>query len=375
MKKGKHSVLVLGGGVAGLSAARILSQTEGLEVTVLEASHVLGGKGASTRNLEHGNRIEEHGLHVWLGFYHNAFRLLKEAWKDDPTPPFPRIWDAFTPMHKVTILDAHQNPRHVHFVPENDLPGDGDDSPPNLRQILRFLRAVLSSLPPGKTRKALLLLATFETAGTLALFESFPVLERLTRLLRKISLQHPAISLLLQDFYFIVAHLKGLYQAGIRNWEDDFTQLDHLEYRTWLRQNGASEESLAGGLIRAVYALAFSAEYPMAAGTGARIALRTILGWKGAFYYKMNAGMGEVVIGPLYRACKNQGVRFGFGAHVSDLKIQGKTIEEVQVDWQSPPSFAHEPQIMLEGKPVWREPRAMAFDWRFPTGITEGTRL
>ena len=61
--------------MAGLAAAWRLSDPEGEqpEVTVYQRGWRLGGKGASSRGPN--GRIEEHGLHVWLGFYDNAFRL------------------------------------------------------------------------------------------------------------------------------------------------------------------------------------------------------------------------------------------------------------------------------------------------------------
>jgi len=44
------------------------------QVTVYQLSWRLGGKGASGRGP--ANRIEEHGFHVWFGFYDSAFRLI-----------------------------------------------------------------------------------------------------------------------------------------------------------------------------------------------------------------------------------------------------------------------------------------------------------
>ena len=72
----RERVAILGGGIAGLAAAWELSGEA--EVTVYERDWRLGGKGASSRG-EHG-RIEEHGLHVWGGFYHNAFRTMREVY-------------------------------------------------------------------------------------------------------------------------------------------------------------------------------------------------------------------------------------------------------------------------------------------------------
>ena len=87
MTRRKRRVAVLGGGMAGLAAAWALSGPDDrgeLDVTVLEAAPELGGKGASTRGV-HG-RIEEHGLHVWLGYYDNAFRLVRELYEELELP-------------------------------------------------------------------------------------------------------------------------------------------------------------------------------------------------------------------------------------------------------------------------------------------------
>ena len=67
----------------------------------------LGGKGASGRGV-HG-RIEEHGLHVWLGYYDNAFRLIRQVYddldrdRDRAGLPDPSWRDAFTPAGRVGV--------------------------------------------------------------------------------------------------------------------------------------------------------------------------------------------------------------------------------------------------------------------------------
>jgi uncharacterized protein with NAD-binding domain and iron-sulfur cluster len=76
-------VAIVGGGCAGLAAAWELSRPEHehrYDVTVYEQSWRLGGKGASGRD-EYG-RIREHGIHIWLGFYENAFRLMRECYAE-----------------------------------------------------------------------------------------------------------------------------------------------------------------------------------------------------------------------------------------------------------------------------------------------------
>ena len=78
-------------------------------ITVYQRGWRLGGKGASSRG-EHG-RIEEHGLHVWIGSYENAFALIRECYAEldrthtDPSVPI-RTWDqAFVPANDVGTTD------------------------------------------------------------------------------------------------------------------------------------------------------------------------------------------------------------------------------------------------------------------------------
>jgi uncharacterized protein with NAD-binding domain and iron-sulfur cluster len=82
-------VAILGGGCGGLATAWALTATPALrqrfEVTVHQLGWQLGGKGASGR-APHGSgagqRIEEHGLHIWFGFYEHAFRMLRRAYEE-----------------------------------------------------------------------------------------------------------------------------------------------------------------------------------------------------------------------------------------------------------------------------------------------------
>lgn len=49
-------------------------------VTVYQLGRRLGCKGVFGRGP--AGRIEEHGLHVWQGYYKNAFRLMRECTKN-----------------------------------------------------------------------------------------------------------------------------------------------------------------------------------------------------------------------------------------------------------------------------------------------------
>src|SRR4051794_26527252 len=104
--------------MAGLTAAWALSAPEcrdRFDVTVFERQWALGGKGASTRGVH--ERIEEHGLHVWLGYYDNAFRLMREVYDelDDPESPIGSWRDAFVPAGRVGVEDL-ENGSWSHWV-------------------------------------------------------------------------------------------------------------------------------------------------------------------------------------------------------------------------------------------------------------------
>ncbi|HVM97215.1 MAG TPA: NAD(P)-binding protein, partial [Candidatus Acidoferrales bacterium] len=83
-------------------------QLNGLyEVTVYQMGWRLGGKGASGRGPS--GRIEEHGLHLWMGFYENAFRIMRECYAElgrDPRQcPIADWRDAFQPAPLIGVTD------------------------------------------------------------------------------------------------------------------------------------------------------------------------------------------------------------------------------------------------------------------------------
>src|ERR1041385_7722504 len=103
-------VAIIGGGCAAITAAYELSRPEHrgrYQITVYQQGWRLGGKGASGRGP--AGRIEEHGLHLWMGFYENAFRLMRECYaelKRDPAVcPIADWQDAFQPAPYVGVAD------------------------------------------------------------------------------------------------------------------------------------------------------------------------------------------------------------------------------------------------------------------------------
>jgi uncharacterized protein with NAD-binding domain and iron-sulfur cluster len=115
----KPRIAILGGGAAGVTAALELSSQRDWKqhytsITLYQQGWRLGGKGACGRGPH--QRIEEHGLHLWFGFYENAFRLLDRCHKElderaahDGQPrwslAFTSVEESFSPLHDLVVAD------------------------------------------------------------------------------------------------------------------------------------------------------------------------------------------------------------------------------------------------------------------------------
>jgi len=165
-------VAVLGGGAGALSTALALSDPElggRYQVTVYQMGWRLGGKGASGRNAAFDERIEEHGIDVWFGFYDNAFKLLRDCydtlrdsgWLSPAGTPcvIDHVIDdvpgkgAFYPHEHFVVNELRTTNKGSDwskwnlFIPNNGLsPGNSDPVPPE--KSLAFTRAteMLASL-------------------------------------------------------------------------------------------------------------------------------------------------------------------------------------------------------------------------------------
>ena len=91
--------------------------------------------------------------------------------------------------------------------------------------------------------------------------------------------------------------------------------------------------------LRGLYDLAFADAGPDRAhgGVGAGIAIfltsKMFVEYRGAIFWKMAAGMGDIVFAPLYQALRERGVEFEFFHRVDSLHLSadGLTIDAVTV--------------------------------------------
>jgi uncharacterized protein with NAD-binding domain and iron-sulfur cluster len=156
----KRRIVVLGGGLASLAAAYELTSYEGwrdrYEVTLYQIGWRLGGK--TSNGYGPADRIQERGIHIFQGWYENAFRMVQDAYaymeKHELAPgsPFPKWSDAFVP-DDATLFTEFDRGRGVWtnwpvLFPYNDkLPGV--EGPPPLADILREAVGLLAELALG----------------------------------------------------------------------------------------------------------------------------------------------------------------------------------------------------------------------------------
>ncbi len=151
------NVAIIGGGCAAIAAAFELSRPEHhgkYHVTVYQMGWRLGGKGASGRGPN--ARIEEHGFHVWMGFYENAFRLMRECYGElarDPATCRIADWrDAFFPAPFLCVPAPSKSgpytPLISYFPPAEGLPGDPltDNNPFTVSSYLAHTAAALRTM-------------------------------------------------------------------------------------------------------------------------------------------------------------------------------------------------------------------------------------
>jgi uncharacterized protein with NAD-binding domain and iron-sulfur cluster len=381
VRRPRERVAILGGGMAGLSAAWRLSEPGWRDrfdsITMYQRGWRLGGKGASSRG-QHG-RIEEHGLHVWLGSYENAFALLRECYAEldrgttDPAVPI-RTWDqALIPSDSLAIADQLGNGWLVwpgRFARNNELPGEPDATGRELT-VVGFLRRALQLLLDlsdslsDKSAEGLVLSTSADpmstnwievtrsgALATLATLTNPPPPEAIQTDLLGQSLDalrhaldyehrpdHKRLWLLLS---LLTATARGLISDGLITDPQGFGAINDEEYGEWILRHGAHRDVLDFPLVRGMYDMVFGYEDgdynrpSFAAGVAVLLTGIALFQYKGAFFWKMTAGMGDVVIAPLYQALRRRGVRFEFFHRVDALHLDDRhqAIEAISIGRQ-----------------------------------------
>jgi 15-cis-phytoene desaturase len=424
---GKIKVAILGGGMSSIATAFHLTSTPELraqyEVTVHQLGWRLGGKGASGRNAEHGNRIEEHGLHIWFGFYDNAFASMRQCYEElgrRATQPLATLEEAFKPCNQLVLYDQWQErwSSWPFTLPENPLrPGEASDvsfwdmAHGTLTWLWSYWKSLgarregapFSAAAPATGRGGLggwfhelareveAVFETAEHAGEVLMLELACQLAAVRRNNHGGPAHHLSLlGRLLDEFraWLWTSHVEPALHddelrlfftifdtaaSAIRGIIDDrvvergFDSINGEDMRAWLSRHGAQPITVQGPLVRFMYDLALASVHGdvtqenLAAGVALWAALRLAFMYKGAFMFKMQAGMGDTVFAPFYEVLKRRGVHFKFFHSVTKLSLSDDrtSVDAIEVVPQVRLLVDdYDPLIPVKQLPCWpSEPR------------------
>lgn len=438
----KQKIVILGGGVSSMTTAIQLTDEPGwqekYDITLYQIGWRLGGKGASGRNLDFANRIEEHGLHLWFGFYDNAFDLIQRCYAANNRPltkPLATWQEAFKPYNEV-VLEEYVWGKWEHWplvLPPNDqTPGLLHGPTPTVWQYLKEILAALHvqhiayyntkrknekpASPISPEHHADLLQKTADffkgNTGDTGSEKHSSFLTGLEDWMKKIGKEVEALetdiggslvlaalrfvenieehdeshhNILLQYFDQILKWLWSKYEREIDTDQDTrrlwiatdfsicnirgiladgvitkgFDVINDMDYRDWIKKHGCSAITLDSGLVQAVYGLVFGGYkyFSFEAGTALRGALRMAFTYRGAVYYRMQAGMGDAIFSPMYEVLKARGVKFVFFHKVKNLQLSSdkKNIEVIDMGVQATvkDNRDYHPLYDVKGLPCW----------------------
>ncbi len=414
-----EKIAILGGGVSAMTAACYLTEQkdwqQNYQIDVYQLGWRIGGKGASGRNAKMGQRIEEHGLHVWFGAYVNSFKTLQTVYKDLDRPvgaPLATFDDAFKPHSFIALEEYIKDTWQSWGIEFPELPGnpaDGDLDPDFwdlVRLIYYWLKQFIKQMVSHRSEKRQVALqeadlpwyqhiasvvkreyAEFkeDVAEFTEAVQNFidmvtdddeqanhtSSLDSWLNKLRK--WLHDEFDDLLEDnadlrhLYIgadlAITTLKGIIADDV--YHNGFGYLNQWDFREWLRRHGADENfSVDAAPVRGFYDLVFGYEKGdfsrpnVEAGVALLAIIRIALCYSGGVMWKMQAGMGDTIFTPIYELLKRRGVNFHYFNKVDALlpDALGTDVEEILITEQvalAPGLTEYQPLVDVKGLGCW----------------------
>ena len=401
----RKQVAIIGGGPAGLAAAFELTadgRDDEYDVTIYQQGWRLGGKCASGRNPDagFGERIEEHGLHIWFGCYTNARRILERCYAElaegaetageTRHARYRSFEDAFEGVDTIVLgqraderwafnelvfLRNRTSPLNFgDFVSEalawtahrlvglrRDLEDAGEDEEPWWEQTSPVLGALgldepdegerLDQVRRGASRLSRQLTGIYldlRQAADMALAPSLH-LDRYVELVEGVLPQRPGEP---PEVTFYRDTVRILFTVLRGVWEDQlldrgFDAINDKDLAEWLRGHGLELEENPlewPALLRAVYdgCFAFAGGDPdkpsVAAGRALQGAIRCVFHYEGSVLHRPQGSMSDVLIAPVTQRLMQRGVtiRYFHPARRLGLSDDRTRISEIEVVRQVP---------------------------------------
>jgi uncharacterized protein with NAD-binding domain and iron-sulfur cluster len=386
-----QKVAILGGGMGALSTAFALTSQPGwqdrFDVTIYQLGWRLGGKCASSRG--DNDRIEEHGIHGFVGSYFNALPMMAEVYAElgrAPGQPLASFEEAFLGSNftmQWEFKDGGLVPWPVRLPPNGLSPKDASSYKgletsiaALLDEIERSLVGLPSFLEAGVN---LLIGAAKHTLASAPLSEGprHPLVAELIGARKLITDAAEAIdafapglaahaddlrrNLLTLDFYATLL-IGALTDNVVVNGYD---VLDDENWSDWLTRHGIQPATLQSPVVMTTVNICYQSpngDTSRAARMGAGAYIDWTLrgtAYLGSSIWSFAAGTGETVVAPLYEVLKRRGVKFEFFHKVEALRLDPagrRRIGAVEMTVQATlkdPEAGYQPLIDVKGLPSW----------------------
>jgi len=412
-----QKIAILGGGIGALATAAEITNApdwqDDYDITIYQMGWRLGGKGASGRNQSMSDRIQEHGIHLWMGFYENAFHLIRQVYDEAhgknlmPDSPFTDARKAFSPMNYTPMMELvgeQWKLWDLNWLPNNDFPGEasrfenGEQPPAPLDFVKLILDRATSFLDENKDKHPILIRLYEDAVGhicsavgqtQLLPADAEPVgphtaLHCITAFALTLS---GDVSADVRDVHLQLAEwIKGfnanLYNlvaplidaddelrrffiimdtglAAVTGMIDDqvlekgFMAIEQYDLIEWLQKHGC--HYAASAITLGMYDACFAYQNGdpnlrrMGAGSGLYGSLRLMFTYRGALMWWMNAGMGETIMSPLYLVLKSRGVKFRFFHKVKALHLSADAHRIDSVDLEIQATMKNEYNPLFRG--------------------------
>jgi len=375
----KQRIAIVGAGPAGLSTAAHLTDPglnpgweDRYEIDVYQMGWRVGGKGATGRNPDANDRLQEHGIHVFGNMYFNSFAMVRSAYEHvewDEHDKYRTIESAFRPSTFTYNLDYWNQRWHeaAGKFPFNDaVPWDNrmPDEREIAQEVISMVDASLAAAVDARAAKhsGFVGKLVIEVERLIGRGAEKVMIALAKRMREEQSRPHPPHhqhhGLVLKVLDAAVALLGKLVDADpedaalrinytmadlavtvLRGIIDDdvlaegLDSIDHENYDVWLRRHGASERTMNSSTpqIFPNTALGYlhgdtTAVPTMSAAAYATFFLRQVTG-SGAGAYFFAEGTGETIMKPLYRVLEQRGVRFHFFHKLTEVVAPADSTE------------------------------------------------
>lgn len=392
--KSPKKVSILGGGMGGLVTAYYLTNEpdwqKNYDITLYQLGWRLGGKCASSRG--ENARIEEHGIHGFMGSYFNALPLMADLYAElgrRPDQPLATFEEAFLPSNLTMLWEwqnDHLKPWPVR-TPSNAIPptdgssykGVGTAIEAILNEIAGmlgqaegiphvvgagvklFIDNAIKSLHESPLSEGASHPLVAEVRGARKLIAG--AVETFAAIAPKLASKADDLrrALLTLDFYATLIIGTLVDDVAVRG----FDGLDEENWSDWLTRHGLHADTLASPVVMVTVNICYQSpngDTSRAARMGAGCYLDWSLrgcAYMGALLWSFAAGTGETVVAPMYEVLKRRGVKFEYFHKVDALRIDkrdGRKIGSVEMTVQATlkhPERGYQPLIEVKGLPSW----------------------